>query len=92
MDLMPLHNPYWWGRLEAQDLAVEALLYKINSSIHAWINSSQHGEQLSSSRKIIGLFGLMRDFGVSHSIPEVRWDVDGYIGKVRIGRVDYICQ
>jgi len=62
------HYQIWSGRSEAQDLAMKGLLNEINLSIYAWINISQHGQQLSSSRRIIRLFDLMRDLGMSLEI------------------------
>ena len=46
---------HWLTTVDAQTFAAKALLTELNSSIHAWINTAQHSQQLSSSMSITRL-------------------------------------
>jgi len=67
---------------------VDSLLNEINLSIYALVYDLEHGGQLSSSERIVSLFEQMEDFGMSAEMPEVCWDADGHVWRVRIGRVE----
>ena len=43
---------------------------------------------VSNCMGIIRLISMMGDYGMLLEIPEVSWDADGVVGKMRIGRVE----
>ena len=77
----------WPGMPKAQEWAVRTLLNQIDAAIHGWIDIAEPGQQLTSSRRVVMLFGMMEKFGMYAAIPEVTWDPEGCKGMVKIGNV-----
>jgi hypothetical protein len=65
---------YWSGRKAALESSIKSIVNEINITIHGWIASIRHGEQLTSDYKLVKLFEFLKEFGKDVVIPDVIWD------------------
>jgi hypothetical protein len=57
-----------------QEVVVKALVKAVNVAIHAWIDCTKYGRQLTTSRETMGLIEMIeRDGNCRVKIPEVIW-------------------